>query len=809
VRLVLEMIGMPTRGGLALLLLLLVPAPAWAQTDLYGGYTAIPVPGGGTGSFRVAKINGNRWVFVSPLGNAFWLRGVQNARESALVSSVIPTKYGGSAEAWAQTRNERLVSWGMNALGEYTSCRGLPTGCFGGPGPSVPLPFILLLNGGLDGMTNPTFVGLPEMVKDVVVGVPRTTYDAFRGRLVDVFDPKYLAAQQFEVNYWNAIINGGLNANPWIIGITPDDADELFGFKSGGQGPITVYPHPGYMVAVARFRYRASENSYNGQPFADTELHSKTMWIRYLKAVYPSIEALNNAWGTGGFYTSFDATTGPIAGEPLVDSSRRRVTSLWAQLVQGSTTVKFYAIQNGNPVEPGTPDSGPAVTLTDADVGVPISFMQNGVETFKTHIASVLDPYHVTTGTAAPFSSAGTPASNPWVIYRAGDAAPDPTGIPSERVSAWPVWGTANRWAYTSNVPVEAVPMLGVVTVKVNGVPVGDDAAAPGILMGSGIAAAPLSTVDRTTGAVVLYLADAPADGASITLDYTGTGRYGAGTGVIEEDGRHPWIGGGQGNAAAYSFAGVTPAAAADMETFLYFFARQWATVAVTAIRAVDAQHLIFGPDALNNYGQKARYGVLRGIAEGGIDAFQWNYNPVVGANAGSMAENTQSYDLTGKPAFIWYSVTAQAESGMSGEPTLYAQPNAATQALRGERYVSDLATFLNTRGSNGDFYVLGLNWWELVDSPGDGANWGLLSRLDNAYDGREAVAETVTDGDGIMRGGEAANFGDFLGLVTAANATIPSVLAATAGVGRSPTMTSITSPLSAVMVVGEPYAAP
>ena len=67
-----------TRTSFLLLVasLFLTPSITPAQTlDQYGGYTGIAVPGGGTGYFRVAKMN-NRWIFVTPDGNAFWMRAV-------------------------------------------------------------------------------------------------------------------------------------------------------------------------------------------------------------------------------------------------------------------------------------------------------------------------------------------------------------------------------------------------------------------------------------------------------------------------------------------------------------------------------------------------------------------------------------------------------------------------------------------------------------------------------------------------------------------------------------------------------------
>ncbi len=64
--------------------------------DMYGGLTAMPSPGAGTGYFRVEKNSNGRWMFVDPLGNYFLLQAVFTETSSWLQSGVLATKYGGS-----------------------------------------------------------------------------------------------------------------------------------------------------------------------------------------------------------------------------------------------------------------------------------------------------------------------------------------------------------------------------------------------------------------------------------------------------------------------------------------------------------------------------------------------------------------------------------------------------------------------------------------------------------------------------------------------------------------------------------------
>jgi hypothetical protein len=63
--------------------------------------------------------------------------------------------------------------------------------------------------------------------------------------------------------------------------------------------------------------------------------------------------------------------------------------------------------------------------------------------------------------------------------------------------------------------------------------------------------------------------------------------------------------------------------------------------------------------------------------------------------------------------------------------------------------------------------------WWALVDTRGEGYNWGLIDRLDNAYDGHETATGTVACSlpvETYTCGADTGNYGDFLGPVTRAN---------------------------------------
>ena len=79
-----------------------------------------------------------------------------------------------------------------------------------------------------------------------------------------------------------------------------------------------------------------------------------------------------------------------------------------------------------------------------------------------------------------------------------------------------------------------------------------------------------------------------------------------------------------------FKLSDAKPAVRADMDAFLYELARPTlAETAVTAIREVDRNHLIFSTMCLNANGDANREQVLRGMADGGIQIFCLGYDPL------------------------------------------------------------------------------------------------------------------------------------------------------------------------------------
>src|SRR5271165_3989736 len=311
------------------------PRPA---TDKFGGLTALPSPGGASGYFRVEEAirsNGSvkRWNFVSPMGNAFYLRAVQNASYVAFEPGVMQARYGEEHTPWFTRTLKRLQSWGFNAIGDYAHPAFFPVGNQpGGPsGAAVKMPFILMLNATAKANIHPDVCGYHQPIKNIVAGVP-SSYSLWGGTpMIDPFDPMWPACVNAEIKNVRSLFTGGEFKNiPWIVGITTEDADYIWALKATGDNPVMprTYPHMGFLIAVANFTY--SDHS-------DPKLYAKYAWSAYLQKKYSTIAALNAAWGSA--YTSFGDDGGYGAGTGVIDEDGRHKAWMGADpyMLSGAT----------------------------------------------------------------------------------------------------------------------------------------------------------------------------------------------------------------------------------------------------------------------------------------------------------------------------------------------------------------------------------------------------------------------------------------------------------------------------------------
>ncbi len=244
-------------------------------------------------------------------------------------------------------------------------------------------------------------------------------------------------------------------------------------------------------------------------------------------------------------------------------------------------------------------------------------------------------------------------------------------------------------------------------------------------------------------------------------------GGWGSGTGLMDEDGRHSWIGSWD------TLAGETAAMQADLNAFLFQYASQFFKTQHDALKTAFPNMMYFGPNVVGSWGTPPRKEILQ-AAGLYIDVLMTQIG--TGASDDQQRVDYTMQYLGDKPIGTWLGFPANPDSA------LYATPNpptflaTSTQAARGQEYAQMMSFFLNATvsstvsGAAGSKPFVAMRWWAFMDSSGEKTNWGLVSLTDNAYNGLEAIIAPGTDPWGYATGGEAGNYGNFLGPAISAN---------------------------------------
>ena len=258
---------------------------------------------------------------------------------------------------------------------------------------------------------------------------------------------------------------------------------------------------------------------------------------------------------------------------------------------------------------------------------------------------------------------------------------------------------------------------------------------------------------------------------------YTGwdsDGGWGSGNGLLDENGRHRWVGKDE-----VDLSDITAAMRRDLDDFLYQIARRYFEVTTTAIRRALGKEkvLIFGPSTFNTYGL-TRPPILRAAGE---------FCDVVQATVDGGPKAVElTYKYIGQKPFVtWETAVANPDSPLWRDRITGQMWAVATQQARAELYARNALDRFNARDPlTGDYPIIGLSYWEFHDNYGERRNFGLVSLSDNAYDGQEAVAGTVRCQwplDNYTCGREERNYGNFLGGARRANLQILRSLAGAA----------------------------
>jgi hypothetical protein len=627
-----------------------------SDLDKYGGAKTLKCVNA-TGWFHTEKIGGQWWL-CTPLGNAFFMNGMEAVGSGDDTwGSTIQTKYG-STMAWTTQANRRLLSWGFNTLASYTYLYNLPfatDGSFpldsnGIRSQPVKMPFTLMIRPALYAMVNPAIWNgtsnqrlLSAPVKNMLYGHSPFYTGYVSSGIADYYDSGIGTWMQKDLQQdfvWTA-----LKPSPYLnylIGITSDDGDQTNGFGNSPDFPTVPTGYNNYNLAmqVAAMSPVQTANSSFAWVYTDTAVHTKQALRNFLASKYTTVAALNTAWGST--YTTFDSSGTPVTAEAVATGN-------------GSTLSFSYTFKKLNP---------------------------------------------------APFS----------------------------------------------------------VQILVNGTPVAGDIG-NGTIFGPNVTA---STITYATGALTLTFTagNAPAAGALVTVSYIQNG-WGTGTGFMDEDDRpahQTWMG-----TDWVAMSNANPNVKADMNTFLEQMAAQYFQTCRTQLKAVFPNIMYLGPDSLSTWGGPPPAPVLQAAGQY-LDAFL-----TASSNVFTEAEmDFIEQNFGDKPYFGSFYSTANPDSALGAYPNTTGPSGFATQAARGQVYYNDMVQMLQTAHTTaGNFPYIGTIWWQYIDNYGEKLNWGIITHLDNAYDGHEAVTATVPCSPPLSQytcGGEQRNYGDVIPWVAKAN---------------------------------------
>jgi Putative Ig domain len=274
---------------------------------------------------------------------------------------------------------------------------------------------------------------------------------------------------------------------------------------------------------------------------------------------------------------------------------------------------------------------------------------------------------------------------------------------------------------------------------------------------------AAIGSVNYTRGLFSVTFKTAPAAGAAITVNYVHGGwpkRITGGAGLLDEDGSSPWIG-----KDFLALSGTNPMVKADMDAFLQQQLETYFSQMSSAIHNWLPHHVIFGPSGLSPmtrplvFREAGKYIDYLDVA---VDDF--DVQPAAGLSQAFL--NVYSYFP--QPIEAGTTITSQRDSPWASFPrSLNDYPN---QAARGQAYATKLGAVVNLKGPDGVYFVVDFDIFAWTDKRAESANFGLVSNLDNAYDGVEDQTTIGYDSWGFKTGGERRNYGDFIDSIEVAN---------------------------------------
>jgi hypothetical protein len=706
-------------------------------------------------------------------------------------------KYG-TRLAWETAALARYSGWGFNCIADYfddTLVSDMLAGNLG----SVKLPFFVYgaqwsgwhfindaiwrrsMLAGWEGQTFPTdevkeFMGMTARVYTGWSGSPSA--DGTDPNLSDYID-KFLTALLNPTNNeaFRTLVN-----SPYAIGVSVDDADDMWGFGSGPDDCTTsgggYHAHFGWLALASPVNYYAQwydmsdlYNAYNWI-FVDPAVHAKASVISFLKAEYATIADLNKVWGST--YTAFDSAATRYTGEAVATTNGSTVSYSHALAHPTNLSYNSMAIKVDGVTMGSDPPCNPTYTwLLCASFPLlaqwPEQLGGSNVPVWGTLNHSTGDMV-LFGGAYHQFNTQGT-GSTSWGTVSLGETNIIPgtiilrmegsSGTASPDCRITDDKGTGNSWEAYTGLCASNYTVTGTINYAAGTI--------------TGLTITPAISGSYWVQFQMYYKVPLPGTHA-ITVDYDVNG-FGVGTTLADEDGSHTsWLGSLEGvlpksgNAAGYSSV-ASAGAYADLNAYLTTYMDAHLTNTVDVIKSrIPAGKLVFASmSGAGGHGGCPRPQVVSEIA---------NHADVltVATVTPTLQNLLVSWGLGDVPTMdVWEGMTANPDSPFSADGAGTSDPayQYATQALRGTAMAAAITRALSGRGSGGTSYTtMGIKFWAYTDTTSESTNYGLVSPLDNAYDGVEAKTGShacTSPINAYTCGGEAANYGDAITPIKAA----------------------------------------
>jgi len=309
-----------------------------SNLDKYGGAEALKCAKA-TGWFHTEKI-GSHWWLCTPLGNAFYPEGVEEA-PAAVRGNFDPTGVAGV--------NARMKSWGFNMIPTGSNALNwpiaidvrFPVDSHGLHSQPVKMPFVITGSAALGAMRNGLVGAGPYLANPVksMLAVHTPYYTGYLNRdIADYYDSGVGTWLHDDLTAgddigWKILSGPGSIYDSYLIGIALDDGDDMRGFGAGPDFPTDPPGHNSYnlgMMVAAMSPLETTNSNLGGFGvgfvYADTLIHSKLALRNAMAIEYGTVAALNTAWGSS--YTTYDSSGVCVGTQPITCASNASADSV-------------------------------------------------------------------------------------------------------------------------------------------------------------------------------------------------------------------------------------------------------------------------------------------------------------------------------------------------------------------------------------------------------------------------------------------------------------------------------------------------